>query len=56
MRNTSTGNQVSGTTVEANFEGDFRNEKGFACYFIYPSQPPHGVISEDADAQEEKVT
>lgn len=42
---------MSGTIVDANFEGDFRNESGLA-YAIYSSQPPSGVISEeDADPQ-----
>ena len=55
-RNTSTGNQVPGTTVDANFEGDFRNESGLA-YAIYSPQPPYGAISDEyVDPQEDEVT
>ena len=34
-RNTNTGNQVSDTTVDASFEGDFRNESGFAYVTLF---------------------
>lgn len=52
----STGKQESGTTGDANLEGDFRNEGAFACYFTYSSQPPLEVISVVADPQKGSIT
>lgn len=47
---------MPGIIVDANLEGDFRNESGLA-YALYSPQAPYGAISEEyADPQEGEVT